>query len=46
LVLYEILAARRSIERNRPRNEQKLLDRVRRHSAGSRRFGEIIDARL
>ncbi|TKW05722.1 hypothetical protein SEVIR_7G195400v4 [Setaria viridis] len=46
VVLYEILTARRAIERNRPRNEQKLLDWVRRHPAGSGRFGEIMDARF
>ncbi|TVU15012.1 hypothetical protein EJB05_38510, partial [Eragrostis curvula] len=46
VVLYEILTARRSIERNRPRNEQKLLDWVRRHPPESARFGEIMDARL
>ncbi|KAL6652303.1 hypothetical protein ACP70R_011228 [Stipagrostis hirtigluma subsp. patula] len=46
VVLYEILTARRSIERNRPRSEQKLLEWVRRHPAGSTRFGEIMDARL
>jgi hypothetical protein len=46
VVLYEILTARRSIERNRPRNEQKLLDWVRRHPPGSEQFGAIMDARL
>ncbi|GJN26849.1 hypothetical protein PR202_gb14810 [Eleusine coracana subsp. coracana] len=46
VVLYEILTARRSIERNRPRNEQKLLDWVRRHPPESEQFGEIMDARL
>ncbi|OEL19079.1 putative receptor-like protein kinase [Dichanthelium oligosanthes] len=46
VVLYEILTARRSIERNRPKNEQKLLQWVRRHPAESERFGEIMDARL
>ncbi|CAN6229055.1 unnamed protein product [Urochloa humidicola] len=46
VVLYEILTGRRSIERNRPRGEQKLLDWVRRHPAGSDRFGDIVDARL
>ncbi|CAL5069157.1 unnamed protein product [Urochloa decumbens] len=46
VVLYEILTGRRAIERNRPRSEQKLLDWVRRHPAGSDRFGDIVDARL
>ncbi|CAL5030754.1 unnamed protein product [Urochloa decumbens] len=46
VVLYEILTGRRAIERNRPRSEQKLLDWVRRHPAGSDWFGDIVDARL
>jgi len=46
VVLYEILTARRSIERNRPRNEQKLLEWVRRHPPESEQFGAIMDARL
>ncbi|CAN6235785.1 unnamed protein product [Urochloa humidicola] len=46
VVLYEILTGRRAIERGRPRGEQKLLDWVRRHPAGSDRFGDIVDARL
>ena len=41
VVLYEILTARRSIERNRPRNEQKLLEWVRRHPPESEQFGAI-----
>ncbi|KAL6903409.1 hypothetical protein ACP4OV_004222 [Aristida adscensionis] len=46
VVLYEMLTARRSIERSRPKHEQKLLEWVRRRPAGSGRFGEIMDARL
>jgi hypothetical protein len=46
VVLYEILTARRSIERNRPRNEQKLLEWVRRHQPESEQFAAIMDARL
>ncbi|CAL5026187.1 unnamed protein product [Urochloa decumbens] len=46
VVLYEILTGRRVIERGRPRGEKKLLDWVRRHPAGSDRFGDIVDARL
>ncbi|CAD6260132.1 unnamed protein product [Miscanthus lutarioriparius] len=46
VVLYEILTARRSIERSRPRNEQKLLEWVRRHPPESEQFGAIMDARL
>lgn len=46
VVLYEILTARRSVERNRPKNEQKLLEWVRQHPAESKQFGKIIDTRL
>ncbi|ONM15310.1 probable serine/threonine-protein kinase PBL19 [Zea mays] len=46
VVLYEILTARRSIERNRPKNEQKLLDWVRRHPPESDQLGQIMDPRL
>ncbi|KAK1684440.1 hypothetical protein QYE76_045288 [Lolium multiflorum] len=46
VVLYEILTARRSVEKKRPKNEQKLLEWVRRHPAESEQFGDIIDARL
>lgn len=46
VVLYEILAGRRSIDKSRPKDEQKLLEWVRRHPAGSPRFGRIMDGRL
>ncbi|KAJ6836561.1 putative serine/threonine-protein kinase PBL19 [Iris pallida] len=46
VVLYEILTGRKSTERNRPRNEQKLLDWVKRYPVESRRFGQIMDPRL
>ncbi|RWR89725.1 putative receptor-like protein kinase isoform X1 [Cinnamomum micranthum f. kanehirae] len=46
VVLYEILTGRRSLERNRPRTEQKLLDWVKQFPAESRRFYMIIDPRL
>ncbi|KAF0894009.1 hypothetical protein E2562_033793 [Oryza meyeriana var. granulata] len=46
VVLYEILTGRRSIEKSRPKDEQKLLEWVRRHPAESTRFGRIMDARL
>lgn len=46
VVLYEILTARRSVEKKRPKNEQKLLEWVRRHPAESEQFVEIIDTRL
>lgn len=46
VVLYEILTGRRSIERNRPKNEQKLLEWVKLYPVESKQFSKIIDARL
>ncbi|KAL3651172.1 hypothetical protein CASFOL_007575 [Castilleja foliolosa] len=46
VVLYEILTGRRSLERDRPKSEQRLLDWVKQYPADSRKFGAIIDPRL
>ncbi|KAK1412249.1 hypothetical protein QVD17_33341 [Tagetes erecta] len=46
IVLYEILSGRRSLDRSRPKEDQKLLDWVRRHPIDSKKFGIIIDPRL
>ncbi|KAF8379161.1 hypothetical protein HHK36_028590 [Tetracentron sinense] len=46
VVLYEILTGRRSLERNLPTMEQKLLDWVKQFPADSRKFSMIIDPRL
>ncbi|KAL9326774.1 hypothetical protein ACSQ67_007419 [Phaseolus vulgaris] len=46
VVLYEILTGRRSLERNRPSAEQKLLDWVKQYPADTSRFGVIMDPRL
>ncbi|KAK4372334.1 hypothetical protein RND71_007718 [Anisodus tanguticus] len=46
VVLYEILTGRRSLERNRPKSEHKLLDWVKRYPADCRKFGMIMDPRL
>lgn len=46
VVLYEILTGRRSVERNRPKSEQKLLEWVRQYPVESKQFRKIIDARL
>ncbi|KAH7576160.1 hypothetical protein JRO89_XS01G0004900 [Xanthoceras sorbifolium] len=46
VVLYEILTGRRSLERNRPKAEQKLLDWVQQYPADSKKFGLIMDPRL
>ncbi|KAF6135490.1 hypothetical protein GIB67_015343 [Kingdonia uniflora] len=46
VVLYEILSGRRSLERNRPKTEQKLLDWVKEFPHESKRFTMIMDPRL
>lgn len=46
VVLYEILTGRRSLERNFPTKEQKLLDWVKQFPADSKKFSRIIDPRL
>ncbi|KAF1872798.1 hypothetical protein Lal_00015890 [Lupinus albus] len=46
VVLYEILTGRRSLERNRPTAEQKLLDWVKQYPADTSRFSMIMDPRL
>ncbi|KAK6947485.1 Serine-threonine/tyrosine-protein kinase, catalytic domain [Dillenia turbinata] len=46
VVLYEILTGRRSLDRNRPAEEQKLLDWVKKYPADGKRFGMIIDPPL
>ncbi|EAZ38277.1 hypothetical protein OsJ_22655 [Oryza sativa Japonica Group] len=46
VVLYEILTGRRSLERSRPAEEQKLLGWVRRHPPESQSFRSIMDPRL
>ncbi|KAK4757820.1 hypothetical protein SAY87_019121 [Trapa incisa] len=43
VVLYEVLTGRRSLDMNRPKPEQKLLDWVRQYHADSRKFVMIID---
>ncbi|XP_076949192.1 putative serine/threonine-protein kinase PBL19 isoform X2 [Bidens hawaiensis] len=46
IVLYEILTGRKSLEKNRPKEDQRLLDWVRRYPINSKKFGLIIDPRL
>ncbi|KAL6964850.1 putative serine/threonine-protein kinase pbl19 [Sarracenia purpurea var. burkii] len=46
VVLYEILTGRRSLERNRPKTEQKLLDWVKQFPVHSKKFSMILDPRL
>ncbi|XP_057470403.1 serine/threonine-protein kinase PCRK1-like [Actinidia eriantha] len=44
--LYELITGRRPLDRNRPRNEQKLLDWVKPHLADLKKFRQILDPRL
>ncbi|PWA66574.1 Protein kinase, ATP binding site-containing protein [Artemisia annua] len=45
--LYELITGRRPMDRNKPKNEQKLLDWVRPHlSHDMRKFEKILDTRL
>ncbi|XP_011031713.1 PREDICTED: probable receptor-like protein kinase At5g47070 isoform X2 [Populus euphratica] len=44
--LYELITGRRPLDRNRPKNEQKLLEWVRPHLTGARKFRLILDPRL
>lgn len=46
VVLYELITGRRVVERNLPRNEQKLLDWVRPYVSDPRKFHHILDPRL
>ncbi|GMJ11018.1 PBS1-like 19 [Hibiscus trionum] len=46
VVLYEIITGRRTVERNRPTSEQKLLEWVKHFPPDSKRFSMIIDPRL
>ncbi|CAL5359686.1 hypothetical protein CsSME_00049935 [Camellia sinensis var. sinensis] len=46
VVLYEILTGRRTLERNRPLAEQKLLEWVKQYPSDSKRFSMIIDPKL
>ena len=46
VVLYEMLTGRRSVERNRPKKEQRLLEWVTQYPVESKQFGRIMDTRL
>ncbi|KAL2898977.1 Serine/threonine-protein kinase PCRK1 [Bienertia sinuspersici] len=46
VVLYELITGRRAVERNLPRNEQKLLEWVRPFVSDSKKFHLIVDSRL
>ncbi|KAL5055915.1 hypothetical protein RYX36_036597 [Vicia faba] len=44
--LYLLITGRRAVERNLPRNEQKLLEWVRSYVSDSKKFHHIVDPRL
>ncbi|KAJ8759186.1 hypothetical protein K2173_004193 [Erythroxylum novogranatense] len=44
--LYELITGRRPLDRNRPKNEQKLLEWVRPHLTDAKKFSLILDPRL
>lgn len=46
VVLYEMLSGRRSLERGRPKAEQKLLDWVKQFPPDSKKFSLVMDPRL
>ncbi|XP_042506203.1 probable serine/threonine-protein kinase PBL19 [Macadamia integrifolia] len=46
VVLYEILTGKTSLDRYRPKSEQKLLDWVKKFPPGSKKFSTIMDRRL
>lgn len=46
VVLYEMLTGRRSLTRNRPKTEQKLLEWVKNYPPDSKKFDMIMDPRL
>lgn len=46
VVLYELITGRRSMERNLPKNEQKLLNWVKQFPPESKKFSAIMDPRL
>ncbi|KAF6167788.1 hypothetical protein GIB67_027566 [Kingdonia uniflora] len=44
--LYELITGRRPLDRNRPKNEQKLLEWIRPYLTDTKRFRIILDPRL
>ncbi|EYU39624.1 hypothetical protein ABFS82_06G187800 [Erythranthe guttata] len=46
IFLYELITGRRPFDRNRPKDEQKLLDWVRNHLSDAKKFERILDPRL
>ncbi|KAK9124213.1 hypothetical protein Sjap_013815 [Stephania japonica] len=46
VVLYELITGRRPLDRNRPKNEQKLLEWIRPYLSDSKKFRMILDPRI
>ncbi|KAK2968188.1 hypothetical protein RJ640_018281, partial [Escallonia rubra] len=46
IFLYELITGRRPLDRNRPKNEQKLLEWVRQHLSDIKKFELILDPQL
>ncbi|VYS54919.1 unnamed protein product [Arabidopsis thaliana] len=46
IFLYELITGRRPFDRNRPRNEQNILEWIRPHLSDIKKFKMIIDPRL
>ena len=46
IFLYELITGRRPFDRNRPRNEQNILEWIRPHLTDIKKFKMIIDPRL
>lgn len=46
IFLYELITGRRPLERNRPKNEQKLLEWVKPNLSDMKKFQTILDPRL
>ncbi|KAL3646785.1 hypothetical protein CASFOL_009329 [Castilleja foliolosa] len=44
--LYELITGRRPLERDLPRNEQKLLEWIKPYLSDSKKFAQILDSRL
>lgn len=44
--LYELITGRRPLDRNKPKNEEKLLEWVRPHLSDMKKFEQILDPRL
>lgn len=44
--LYELITGRRPLDRNRPKNEQKLLEWIRPYLSDAKKFKQIVDPRL